>query len=298
MSQEEKKLSKAEKKAQRSEERHKKSKGRKRHREEAAALPEQHDEPTAPPSDAQQVDVKEPKKKRKKRSHDAASAQDVTKVDTQTATLPLATSLETPTSHDTATADGSPTKKRKRSKSKADAGETEPTNPADTADQPSATATANPPSKQRFIVFIGNLPYATTTASIQSHFSSISPLSIRHLTEPTTGRSKGFAFLEFAAYDRMKTCLKLYHHTDFDDGKGGKRRINVELTAGGGGKGKERMEKVKGKNGRLEEQRKRRAELEGKERRRGEGGGKGDERGDGARKDVQEEEKAEDGAGS
>lgn len=43
-------------------------------------------------------------------------------------------------------------------------------------------------------------------------------------------KARGFAFLEFEAYDRMKTCLKLYHHSSFDDGKSPARRINVELT--------------------------------------------------------------------
>ncbi|KAJ9630934.1 hypothetical protein H2203_001462 [Taxawa tesnikishii (nom. ined.)] len=93
-----------------------------------------------------------------------------------------------------------------------------------------------PASKQRFIVFIGNLPYTATTESITKHFASISPTSVRHLTDPATGKSKGYAFLEFTNYDRMKTCLKLYHHTTFDSGAGGEkgqRKINVELTAGG-----------------------------------------------------------------
>jgi nucleolar protein 6 len=77
----------------------------------------------------------------------------------------------------------------------------------------------------------------------------------------------------------MKTCLKLFHHSMFDpdakevggsgkgNGKGG-RKINVELTAGGGGKTAGRQEKIKVKNERLEEQRKRRAELERKEKER------------------------------
>ena len=151
-------------------------------------------------------------------------------------------------------------------------------------------------SKSRFILFIGNLPYIATDESITAHFKSIQPFVLRHRVDPKTKKSKGFAFLEFENYDRMKTCLKLYHHSTFDpaaaegkkkDGaedavekKGKKskdrsRRINVELTAGGGGKGDERKEKIKLKNAKLEEERKRRREVEEKEAARREKKGKG-----------------------
>ena len=53
----------------------------------------------------------------------------------------------------------------------------------------------------------GNLPYSTTTAALGSHFAKIQPSAIRHPTSKETGKSKGFAFLEFEGYDRMKTCL-------------------------------------------------------------------------------------------
>lgn len=78
---------------------------------------------------------------------------------------------------------------------------------------------------------IGNLPFSATTESITAHFASVHPQSVRHLTkkeDPT--KSKGCAFVEFAGYDHMKTCLKLMHHSTFDDGKSAPRKINVELT--------------------------------------------------------------------
>lgn len=58
----------------------------------------------------------------------------------------------------------------------------------------------------------------------------INPKSIRHRKEKDTGISKGFAFLEFEGYDRMKTCLKLYHQSNFEDGESPARKLNVELT--------------------------------------------------------------------
>jgi nucleolar protein 6 len=149
-----------------------------------------------------------------------------------------------------------------------------------TTDGATTDATTDKPSKSRFILFIGNLPFKATDAGLQAHFAKLSPFTLRHRTDPQTKRSKGFAFLEFENYDRMKTCLKLYHHSEFDadavsNGGTGKstngknvRKINVELTAGGGGKAEGRKEKIKVKNTRLEEQRKRRAEVERKEKER------------------------------
>ncbi|KIW73957.1 hypothetical protein PV04_02031 [Phialophora macrospora] len=140
----------------------------------------------------------------------------------------------------------------------------------------------------RFICFVGNLPYDATLDQINAHFSKIAPTSVRHATEKATGKSKGYAFLEFDHYDKMKTCLKLYHHSIFDpeargrgkdavdaqeddkeqtNGKQKKgRRLNVELTAGGGGKSKARKAKISSKNQKLEEERVRRRLKEKAER--------------------------------
>lgn len=83
----------------------------------------------------------------------------------------------------------------------------------------------------RFICFVGNLPYTATQELLQAHFKKIEPVSIRLLTDKETGKSKGTAFLELKDWDRMNTALKLYHHSQFDDGSGKKaRKINVELS--------------------------------------------------------------------
>lgn len=113
----------------------------------------------------------------------------------------------------------------------------------------------------------GNLPFTATEADIKAHFSSLHPTSIRLLTErdnPT--KSRGIAFVEFDNYSHMKTCLAKFHHTEFTDARGSTRRINVELTAGGGGKAESRMVKVAEKNQRLNEQRARRIEKEEQEK--------------------------------
>ncbi|RMZ91408.1 hypothetical protein DV736_g1351, partial [Chaetothyriales sp. CBS 134916] len=152
-------------------------------------------------------------------------------------------------------------------------------------------------SHHRFIAFIGNLPFNTTTEALEKHLSGVAPFKLRHSTDKASGKSKGFAFVEFDHYDRMKTCLQLYHHSYFnpdktstatenDDtspsaggGEGGAeeqdkgkdrknkskkdkgRRINVELTAGGGGKSFRRQERIKLKNRKLAEQRERKVKI-------------------------------------
>jgi nucleolar protein 6 len=77
----------------------------------------------------------------------------------------------------------------------------------------------------------GNLPYSANLESLTKHFEKNPPASIRVATKKEDSRKcRGFAFIEFDNFDRMKTCLKLYHHSMFDDGKYPARRINVELT--------------------------------------------------------------------
>ncbi|KAK5109582.1 hypothetical protein LTR62_006933 [Meristemomyces frigidus] len=201
------------------------------------------------------------------RERNAKKRKTEVKVPTKTATKGAATTTAAPA------ADGAeePPKKKKRQRGKKN-----------------IAASKGREHKSRFILFIGNLPYNTTDTSLEAYFAKLSPFTLRHRTDPETKKSKGFAFLEFENYDRMETCLRKYHHTLFDPDdytgtaasslselhpqqqpqqkKGGKEKgriINVELTAGGGGAGEVRKEKIREKNSSLEAERVRRAELEG-----------------------------------
>lgn len=104
-------------------------------------------------------------------------------------------------------------------------------------------------SGPKFILFVGNLPYKTTEDDIKTHFKNCMPTSIRIRGE------KGCAFIEFKNEDPMQSkrlmdvALRLHKSTL------GGRKINVELTAGGGGNSQERIEKIKAKNEKLEEER-------------------------------------------
>ena len=96
---------------------------------------------------------------------------------------------------------------------------------------PSLETTVAAKANSLFFNDLGNLPFSANTASITKHFAAVKPTSVRALTQkddPT--KSKGIAFIEFEGYDHMKTCLKMFHHSMFDDGVSAPRKINVELT--------------------------------------------------------------------
>ncbi|KAG9092567.1 hypothetical protein FS749_015613 [Ceratobasidium sp. UAMH 11750] len=118
---------------------------------------------------------------------------------------------------------------------------------------------------KKFILFVGNLPYTISKEQILEHFQECKPPpSIRLLTsKPRSGKaqtavqaakSKGCAFLEFSSHGAMQLAIRK-HHTELVG-----RRINVELTAGGGGNSDQRKEKLRLRNRTLDEQRKKGAD--------------------------------------
>ncbi|OBA22564.1 hypothetical protein METBIDRAFT_68511 [Metschnikowia bicuspidata var. bicuspidata NRRL YB-4993] len=107
----------------------------------------------------------------------------------------------------------------------------------------------------RFILFVGNLPYDTQQAELDTHFKNAKPDRIR------IRREKGIAFLEFdndnqAIQSKMDHALGM-HHLVFRD-----RKINVELTVGGGGNSEVRTQKLKEKNDKLMDERKEKVKKE------------------------------------
>ncbi|KAK2590756.1 hypothetical protein QQS21_011568 [Conoideocrella luteorostrata] len=115
----------------------------------------------------------------------------------------------------------------------------------------------------RYIVFVGNLPFTATAESIRAHFATLNPISVRCLkNKDDKNPCRGIAFVEFANVWTMRTCLDKFHHTMFEDGVSAERKINVELTAGGGGKTKFRQDKIREKNKKLDENRSKRIEKE------------------------------------
>ncbi|KAG0207988.1 hypothetical protein BGX28_000932 [Mortierella sp. GBA30] len=107
------------------------------------------------------------------------------------------------------------------------------------------------PKNQKFIVFVGNLPFNITKEQLEKHFESCGKISsVRVQTDKVTGKGKGFAFMEFPEAEAMQKAL-YFNKTLIKE-----RPINVELTAGGGGnKSATRKKKIAEKNEALNEER-------------------------------------------
>ncbi|XP_026190275.1 uncharacterized RNA-binding protein C365.04c [Cyclospora cayetanensis] len=106
--------------------------------------------------------------------------------------------------------------------------------------------------KVRYVLFVGNLPLSASADEVRSFFGRKLQLfikDVRLLTDKQTKAPKGCAFVEFNNKDALQIAL------NYDGRTLGERRIRVELTAGGGGKSKNRMEKIKKKNADLRKRR-------------------------------------------
>lgn len=128
----------------------------------------------------------------------------------------------------------------------------------------------------KYIVFVGNMSYDVTAEDLAKHMGDTcgetpkvrlltkkgDPSALEKLSnskkksiakgkaqDPSAPVSKGCAFVEFSNAASLQKALR-FHHTTFRG-----RQINVELTAGGGGKSERRKEKIKAKNAGLDKER-------------------------------------------
>ncbi|KAK3906596.1 hypothetical protein C8A05DRAFT_29550 [Staphylotrichum tortipilum] len=236
---------------------------------EAKAEPVPVDEGEKPKREKKDKKEKKEKKGDGKKDKKAKKPKD----EESTAELDKPAPAEPPATEEATNGDASADKKSKKDKKKAKKDKKDKPKPAAEAQdeaQPEADASADGETpttasdkQNRFIVFVGNLPFTATADAVRAHFATLQPTSVRLLTQrENPAKSRGIAFVEFAGYDHMKTCLKKFHHTEFDDGKAQPRKINVELTAGGGGKTAARQDKIKQKNAKLNEERAQRMKRE------------------------------------
>jgi len=88
-------------------------------------------------------------------------------------------------------------------------------------------------------LFVGQLPFNATEAQVRKHFAEAGEITLRMLTDKKTKRFKGTAFIEVKDSKALGAALSR-HHTLLNG-----RRINVELTASGGGnKSEQRRTKI------------------------------------------------------
>jgi len=98
--------------------------------------------------------------------------------------------------------------------------------------------------KSRYIAFVGNLPFDTTEEELKDYFKCIGDLHIR-MRHSKEGKFRGFAFVECENNDQFQKLL-LLHHQSFKN-----RKVNIELSAGGGGNSNSRKSKISKKNQKL-----------------------------------------------
>ena len=84
-------------------------------------------------------------------------------------------------------------------------------------------------------LYVGNLPFNTTSEDLQELFGKIGPCdSASVITDRATGRSRGFGFVEMSSNSDAEKAISQLDRSDF-----GGRQLTVnearERTGGGGG---------------------------------------------------------------
>src|SRR3954470_4386159 len=65
-------------------------------------------------------------------------------------------------------------------------------------------------------LFVGNLTYTSTENDLQDYFSQAGGvLSVNIMQDRTTGRSRGFAFIEMASPADAEKAISMFHQKDF-----------------------------------------------------------------------------------
>jgi RNA recognition motif-containing protein len=65
-------------------------------------------------------------------------------------------------------------------------------------------------------LFVGNLSYQTMENDLQEYFSQAGPVvSVNLMLDKVTGKSRGFAFVEFATSEEANKAVEQFHNKEF-----------------------------------------------------------------------------------
>jgi cold-inducible RNA-binding protein len=74
-------------------------------------------------------------------------------------------------------------------------------------------------------LFVGNLSYQTAENDLQDYFAQAGAVtSVNLMIDKMTGRSRGFAFVEFATSEEAQKAIDQFHDKDFQG-----RKITVNI---------------------------------------------------------------------
>jgi cold-inducible RNA-binding protein len=69
---------------------------------------------------------------------------------------------------------------------------------------------------QQARLFVGNLSYRTMENDLQDHFAQAGVVTtVNIMYDKFTGRSRGFAFVEFATHEEANKAVELFHSQEF-----------------------------------------------------------------------------------
>jgi RNA recognition motif-containing protein len=92
-------------------------------------------------------------------------------------------------------------------------------------------------------LFVGNLSYQTMENDLQEYFSQAGVVSsVNLMLDKFTGKSRGFAFVEFGNQDEANKAVEMFHNKEF---QGRQLTVNIarpredrpQRSGGGGGGG-------------------------------------------------------------
>lgn len=87
-------------------------------------------------------------------------------------------------------------------------------------------------------LYIGNLPFSATDETLRSVFAQVGAVeSAKIITNPSTGRSKGFGFVEMASDEDATTAISKLDGSDLEGRpmRVSEARPQAPRTGGGGG---------------------------------------------------------------